>query len=69
MKIVDSRDEPGVPIASLTVGRWFVANLGLFLKASDDVIVDIGSGRRIPFDETQIVQSVEVSVTIERNRD
>ena len=67
VKVRDARTSVGVPIKDMYEGTWFVTNLGLFLKASQDVCVDVTTGLRVPFNEDHEGQPVDVSVTIDRN--
>jgi len=54
-------------IKSLPSGTWFIAGLGLFLKCSQDVCVDMHTGCRAPFAEDCLVNPVEVEIMIVRD--
>lgn len=66
-QIQDHRNTAGVRIGSMKNGTWFVTNLGLCLKASQDVCVDISTGERAPFNEDHQGQPVEVEVHVLRD--
>lgn len=67
IRIRDNRTTAGIPIKEMDAGTWFVTNLGLFLKAANDVCVDVGSGKRISFNEEFEGQPVDVEMQIVRN--
>ena len=65
--IRDLRETEGTPIKSMPDGTWFVTNLGLCLRASQDVCVDCQTGRRAPFNEDHEGQPVDVEIRVIRN--
>lgn len=65
--IRDLRQVQGTAIKAMPEGTWFVTNLGLFVKASQDVCVDCQTGKRAPFNEEHEGQPVDVEIRVLRD--
>jgi hypothetical protein len=68
MAIYDDRPETGVRICCLDVGTYFLSKSQLFLKASDEICVDLQAGAGVPFDENCFVQPVSIDIFIRSNK-
>jgi len=65
--IRDLRETHGTAIKAMQDGTWFVTNLGLYLKASQDVCVDCQTGKRAPFNEDHEGVPVDVEIRVIRD--
>lgn len=65
--IRDLRQTDETAIKDMPDGTWFVTNLGLFLKASQDVCVDCHTGERAPFNEDHGGVPVDVEIRVIRD--
>lgn len=64
-RIVDARSQaPGIAIADLECGTWFIKGIMLAVKVAYDVVVDARSGMRVAFNDTCKVTPVSVEITI-----
>jgi len=62
--IRDLRPVQGKAIKTMPDGTWFVTNLGLFVKASQEVCVDCQTGKRAPFNPDREGQPVDVEIRV-----
>jgi hypothetical protein len=68
MAIIDDRPQTGVQIERLHIGTFFLSKSQLFLKADDELCIDLQSGAKAPFDPRCFVTPVNVDIFIRSNK-
>ena len=68
MAIIDDRPQTGTKIERLLSGDFFLSRGNLYLKASDDLVIDLQTGTKINFDRRCLVQPVSVDIFIRSNK-
>jgi hypothetical protein len=68
MAIIDDRPQTGVQIERLHTGTFFLSKSQLFLKADDELCIDLQSGAKAPFDPRCFVTPVTVDIFIRSNK-
>jgi hypothetical protein len=67
MAIIDDRPQTGIKIGCLDAGTFFLKKGQLFLKASNDLVIDLQNCTTANFDERCLVQPVKVDIFIRSN--
>jgi len=68
MAIIDDRPQTGTKIERLLSGDFFLSRGNLYLKASDDLVIDLQTGTKTNFDQRCLVQPVNVDIFIRSNK-
>lgn len=68
MAIIDDRPPTGVKIGSLDAGTFFLSKGELFLKACNNLVIDLQNCTQPNFDERCLVTPVSVDIFIRSNK-
>jgi hypothetical protein len=67
MAIIDDRPPTGIKIETLDAGTFFLSKGQLFLKACNNLVIDLQRCTTPDFDERCLVQPVKVDIFIRNN--